>query len=255
MQRLLVAILVTSLATIYACKGVPTNTNPTQPKEVQPEAVEDCSKELPSFVTNGFTIIKEGQPDPFGCVGKVLQEDGTLVGSAVLVSPTVVLTAAHCIKDTNAYWFETNDCKRFKITQCLIHETYIQDTSLGDIGAFILETPCDKVPATLLKELNELSRTEELTTVGYSYSTKKISDPGTFFYYGTILEEPCYIKFLPLKGSVWFGDSGGALFEDGGKLAGIISSLSFKDGSIFENSATHVFLYHDWIMNIVNSHK
>jgi len=255
MQRLLVSILVSSLATIYACKGIPTTTTPTQPEDSQPEVVEDYTNEIPSFVTNGFTVIEEKQSDPFGCVGKVLQEDGGLIGSAVLVSPIVVLTAAHCLENTNAYWFETNDCHRYKINQCIIHESYVSNTSLGDIGAFILETPCDKVPAIVIKELNELQRLENLTTVGYSFHKKKISDRGTFFYFGTILEEPCYIKFLPLDGSIWFGDSGGALFEDGGKLAGIISSIGIKDGIIFENSATHIFLYHDWISNIIKTHK
>ena len=77
----------------------------------------------------------------------------------------------------------------------------------------------------------------------------------TFFYYGTVLEDPSHMKFLPLESTVWFGDSGGAVFEDGGKLAGIISSFVIHKGHLLENSATHVILYKEWIDNTIKENK
>jgi hypothetical protein len=254
MQRVLVTILVTSLATLNACKGVPAaSSSPTQPKEI-PEAVEPI-QELPEFITRGFTVIEEGQQDPFGCVGKVLKENGDMIGSCVLISPRVVLTAAHCLEDGDAYWFQTNDCERIRIVKCIIHKDYMTNYSIHDIGAFILETPSTKCPAVLIDNFGELTRLETLTTVGYSFEKKKISNPKTFFYYGTVIEEPTHIKFLPLNGSVWFGDSGGALFEDSGKLAGIVCSFAIYGSQIFENSATHIILYKEWLQTIIKENK
>ena len=256
MQRVLVTILVTSLATINACKGVPAaSTPPTQPKEATPEAVEQPTQELPYFITRGFTVIEEGQQDPFGCVGKVLKENGDMIGSCVLISPRVVLTAAHCLEDGNAYWFETNDCERIRIVKTVIHKDYMSNYTIHDIGAFVLETPSTKTPAVLIDNLGELNRLEPLVTVGYSFEKKKISNPKTFFYYGTVIEDPSHIKFLPLEGSVWFGDSGGGLFEDGGKLAGILCSFAMYNTHIFENSATHIILYKEWLQTILEENK
>jgi hypothetical protein len=251
MTRVLVTILVTSLATFNACKGVPAALTPsTQPKEI-PEAVES-NQELPEFITRGFTVIEEGQQDPFGCVGKVLTENGDLIGSCVLITPSAALTAAHCIND-QVYWFETNDCERIKIKKAIPHSNYIGE--INDIGVLLLEQNCKKEPAKLMTDLIDLTRLEPFTVVGYSFCKKKISKPETFFYYGTVIEDPSHIKFLPLESTVWFGDSGGAVFENGGKLAGIISSFAIYRGHLLENSATHVFLYVEWINIIIKENK
>ena len=253
MQRVLVTILVTSLATLNACKGVTAaSTTPTQPKDAIPEAVKQSPQELPEFITRGFTVIEEGDLDPFGCVGKVLMENGEIIGSCVLIAPTVALTAAHCI-DGSAYWFETNDCERIKIKKAIPHPDYIG--RVNDIGILLLEESCTKTPATLMPTIGELDRFEPLIAVGYSFCKKKISKSETFFYYGTVLEDPSHMKFLPLESTVWFGDSGGAVFEDGGKLAGIISSFVIHKGHLLENSATHVILYKEWIDNTIKENK
>lgn len=256
MQRVLVPFLVTILATINACKGVPAASQPpTQSKEAVPEAVLQSDQELSSILTRGFTVIEDGQKDPYDCVGKVLTENGDLIGSCVLVSPRVVLTAAHCLENNNAYWFETNDGERIKITKCISHPKYLPIGTAHDIGAFILEKASSKTPAILMTGFEDLQRMESLVTVGYSFKKKKYSNPDTFFYYGTILEDPSHLKFLPLNGSVWFGDSGGAVFENGGKLAGILSSFAMYQGHLFENSATHIILYIDWLNVIIQENK
>jgi len=254
MQRVLVTILVTALATINACKGVPAaSTTPTQPKDAISEAVKQSPQELPEFITRGFTVIEEGDPDPFGCVGKVLMENGEEIGSGVLVAPSAVLTAAHCIQGHEPYWFETNNCERIKIKKAIANPNYIGN--LNDIGILMLEEICSETPAIMTEGLQDLTRLEPLLTVGYSFSKKKISNFDTFFYYGTVIEDPSHLKFLPLKSTVWFGDSGGGVFEDGGKLVGIIAYFSIYRGALLEDSATHVFLYKEWIDKTIKENK
>lgn len=247
MSRVLVTILVTSLATINACKGVPTaSTPPTQPKEI-PEAVEPI-QELPEFLTRGFTVIEEGQQDPFGCVGKVLRENGDMIGSCVLIKPNAVLTAAHCLQDETTAFVQIG-CDIIKIKKAIPHPFY-QDC-LNDIAVIILEQESTIAPAQLSNGLLDLTRLEPLRVVGYGGTVKKISNPRTFFYYGTVVESPSTLKFLPLDGTVWFGDSGGGVFEDSGKLCGIITSFAIYNHHLFENSATHIFLYDEWIRSLL----
>ena len=254
MQRVLVSFLVTALATINACKGVPAaSPPPTQPKGATPEAVKQSPQELPEFITRGFTVIEEGDQETFGCVGKILQQDGEMIGSCVLVAPNAALTAAHCIKDHAPYWFQTNNCELIRIKAGIAHPNYVND--VNDIGVLILEHDSIEKPATMMRSVGDLTRLEELTVVGYSFEKKKISKQHTFFYYGTVIEDPSRIKFLPLESTVWFGDSGGGVFEDGGKLAGIISSFAIFNGHLLEDSATHVFLYVDWIDTTIRGNK
>ena len=59
------------------------------------------------------------------------------------------------------------------------------------------------------------------------------------------------MRFLPIEGHIWFGDSGGAVFEDGGKLAGIISAMIVMNGTIVDHTAARVDLYADWIKSVM----
>jgi len=123
---------------------------------------------------------------------------------------------------------------------------------VDDIGILILTEGCDEQPAQLIHDKSELTQRESLTTVGFSHEIKKISKPGTFWYYGTVEEEPQYMKFLPINGHIWFGDSGGAVFENGGHLAGIISSMCIIDNTMVDQSAIRVDRYADWIKDMMN---
>ena len=54
-------------------------------------------------------------------------------------------------------------------------------------------------------------------------------------------------KMLPLDGTVWFGDSGGAIVNAKGELVGVVSSLGIYHGNLYENSAVRLDLIHKWI--------
>jgi hypothetical protein len=195
----------------------------------------------------GFEISNNNTKDTYGCVGHVHNEIGQFIGSAVLIAPSVVLTAGHVIEGENLRYFITKDCA-YTIEKTIIHPDYEHD---NDIGIIILGEPCPETPAQMLVDRSELTSRESLTTVGFSKEIKKISKPGTFWYFGTTQEDPHYMRFIPFKGHIWFGDSGGGVFEDGGKLAGIIAAMVVVDYTVVDHRATRVDLYVDWIRSVM----
>lgn len=210
----------------------------------------------PESITNldpfpGFQIADPNTQDKYGCVGHVHNERGQFIGSGVLIAPSVVLTAGHVIDGDKLTYFITKD-KAYIIEKSILHPTYKWGEDIvNDLGILILSEPCNETPAIPIHDKSELTQREPLTTVGYSHQIKKISKPGTFWYYGTMEEEPQYIKFLPIKGHIWFGDSGGAVFEDGGHLAGIIASMTVVDDTLIEQSASRLDRYIGWIEDTI----
>jgi hypothetical protein len=73
-------------------------------------------------------------------------------------------------------------------------------------------------------------------------------------YYGSLIEDNGQVmRMLALNGSVYYGDSGGGIFEDSGKLAGIISFFGMdpETGHVIDNGAMKVCYYYPWIDNIM----
>lgn len=200
----------------------------------------------------GFEVVNSNTKDIYGCVGHVHNRQGEFIGSGVLIAPAVVLTAAHVIEGEDLVYFITRD-RAYKIEKTIKHPDWNPRFLDHDLGILLLQDPCLETPATIIGSKAELRRREALTTVGWSKQIKKISKPGTFWYYGTLEEFPGFMKFLPHNGNIWIGDSGGAVFEDGGKLAGIISSLTIIDYQIIDQSAVRLDLYLDWIESTIKS--
>jgi V8-like Glu-specific endopeptidase len=210
-----------------------------------PASVIDDVLEVGSYP--GFTVVTEEAVDTYKCVGEIFTADGPFIGSGTLIAPKVVVTAAHVIKGSDLQYFRTNN-KCYKIRKSVAHPDYTEEGSgKNDIGLLFLEEECLETPAVLQTDPQDLRRGELLTTVGFSHKIKKISNEHTFWYYGTLVEQPTYIRFLAYKGNIWLGDSGGAVFEDGGKLAGVISALMIMEYSVVDQTATRVDLYVPWI--------
>jgi len=192
--------------------------------------------------------------DPYPSVGSIMDERGQLIGSGVLIRPDVVLTAGHVV-DTRAYSFFIGE-EEILIDSIKLHPNYNHDNEIEtDIALVFLA--CDSVyaPAKLQQKEETLTRGKILTTVGYSGGRKRYSEYGAFWYYGTLINQPSQIKWLPIKSTIWFGDSGGAVFALFGgkmKLVGIISHLSIYEYTPYENSATSVSYFYDWIMEELN---
>jgi hypothetical protein len=203
----------------------------------------------PAFM-RGFSRISECEDTAVGALAK---EDGTVYGSGVLVGSSHVLTAAHCTEGITPYWFISGG-EFFKIRSVTVHPHYkIGEIIFVDLALLCLDSPCPATPAMLPQEGYQLARGEDLTAIGYGGGIRRRSNPGVLWNYGTLVEEPTVFKMLPLDGTIWFGDSGGAIYDNSGVLVGIISSLGITRGHLFENSATRLDIFRDWIIGAMEA--
>lgn len=204
----------------------------------------------------GFKVITEDQ-DEYSCVGQVFDKNG-MVGSAVAIGGNVVITAGHCIDGNELSEFHTNN-RSYKIIKQQTHPLFkIKENILMDVGILFLEEPvCLQTYPTLPESCKEqLTRFEPLTTVGFSHEVKKKSNPDSFYYYGILSDNPLYIVFNSTKGChVWFGDSGGAVFEEKGKLIALIASFTIIDSTVIEMSGIRLDLCKPWIEQMEEENK
>lgn len=242
-QSLLMAL---ALVLLQACvqditAAAPKSVDPPKSGAVDPMAEAPVET---AFFMRGFSPLGETE-EP--AVGHLEGENGEMIGSAVLIAPDEIITAGHCLDNTGAAWFSTgNHC--YRISKSTTHPFYkIGDTMLYDVAVAWLEEPCDVKPLTLVTAPHYFTRTEPLTVIGYGGGIKRRSNHGTFHYFGTVVEDPTYFKFIPFDGTVWFGDSGGAVIDANRVLVGIVSSFTIFDGHLYENSATRLDLVSDWI--------
>ena len=214
----------------------------------------------PRFLDAWFTPTTK-EHDPYPSVCGLHKENGFLIGSGILIRPNVVLTAGHCIEDDDIFSVVIGE-EEIMVKDMVLHPSY-SDTFgriQNDIGLIFLETNSDYEPATI-GCVEWMVRYQNITTVGHSFEYKKYSKPNVFRYFGTVVEEPNYMKFIPRPASVWPGDSGGGVFaefEDKDYVVGIISNYLvieiFNDRIIVsECSATIIVKYLNWIeMEIKN---
>ena len=233
---------------------------------------------LPPQTTNDIAVMQEPPPffmdewftpttsehDPYPSVCSLHSESGFIIGSGILIRPNVVLTAGHCIEDSNIFSITIGE-EQIMVKDMVLHPSYSETFGRiqGDIGLIFLECDSNYEPA-IIGCVEWMVRYQNITTVGYSFEYKKYSKPNVFRYFGTVVEEPNYMKFIPRPASVWPGDSGGgvfAKFEGKDYVVGIISNyivIETFNGRIVvsECSATIIVKYLDWIeMEIKNEIK
>ena len=238
MKRLLQSILAFTL-----CVGGCSSVQEITVQEVPPTTIE---KQYFKDISNS---------DLFPEVGSIRDVEGNLIGSGVLIAPNAVLTAGHVIDDTGAFMFRIGQWD-VMIKETILHPRYSGNWGIhNDIGIVFLECDVEDITPARVHEGGILQQGSPLITVGYSRGFKKQSMPETFFYYGTLLEDLSQIKFLPLKDTIWFGDSGGAVYSVvNGQfvLVGVMSHFSMRDKIIYENSATKVQFYQKWIKEVLS---
>jgi len=249
-MKTLTKYLSASLLLIMGCK-VPQATS--LPPQTQDNIVV-VEETVPSFLDEWFVRTTE-EHDPYPAVCSLYTESGHLVGSGILIRPDVVLTAGHCIEDDDIFSIVIGE-EEIMVKDMVLHPSY--SSTFGriqnDIGLIFLECDSNYKPATI-GCVEWMVRYQDITTVGYSYGYKKYSRPNVFRYFGTVVEEPNYMKFIPRPASVWAGDSGGGIFakfNDDNYVVGIISNyivIETFNGRIVvsECSATIIVKYLDWI--------
>ena len=193
--------------------------------------------------------------DPYPSVGSLHREDGSMIGSAILIEKDVALTAGHCLDEDDVFSLIIGE-EEIMVKDSILHPDYSTTSfSVGnDIGLVFLECESQYEPATI-GCVEWMHRYQNITTVGYAQGYKKYSKKWVFTYFGTLVEEPNEIKFIPHGASMWFGDSGGgvfAKFKDKEYVVGVISTFTIM--RVFENrelvtecSATNIAKYIDWI--------
>ena len=257
----LVRYLSVPLLLITGCRasqiaGLP----PSDPPQTIIEIVQESP---PRFLDAWFTPTTI-ENDPYPSVCSLHKENGYLIGSGILIRPNVVLTAGHCIEDDDIFSVVIGE-EEIMVKNMVLHPRYSETFGRiqNDIGLIFLETDSDYEPATI-GCVEWMYRYQDITTVGNSFEYKKYSKPNVFRYFGTVVEEPNYMKFIPRPASVWPGDSGGgvfAKFQGKDYVVGIISNyivIETFNGRIVvsECSATIIVKYLDWIeMEIKNENK
>ena len=200
-----------------------------------------------------FTYLDEFFFDPYPFVGSVNHSDGRLIGSGVLISPNLVLTAAHVSEGRDDLMFVEYDGDTHCVQEVVYYPTYIPEILEHDIAILVLETASDETPVELISKERLIFKKMKLTTVGYGTGRKRFSNFGVFWYYGRLIQHPQFMIMLPIEGSIWFGDSGGGVFTLDNKLVGIMSYFSMTNNhKIFENGCASIEYYRDWIEEVQN---
>tara|TARA_R110000824_G_scaffold88231_1_gene217040 strand:- start:317 stop:1081 length:765 start_codon:yes stop_codon:yes gene_type:complete len=205
---------------------------------------------------SAFTYLHDNLwSDPYQFVGSInYSENNKLIGTGVLIEPTLVLTAAHVPEGKeDLVWIES-DGTQICISEVIYYPKHITNNfQKHDIAIMVLEYASDEIPVQLITPCKDfIYKRMPLTTVGHGHGSKRYSNPGTFWYYGRLISTPQFMVMLPLKASIWFGDSGGAVLTKNNKLIGIMAHFSVSDGLIFENGCASVEYYKDWIEEIKN---
>jgi hypothetical protein len=248
-MRNLIKHLSVTLLLITGCKTHQMSSAPPQNQQYI-----TAQESTPNFLDEWFTPTTT-ENDPYPSVCSLHLEDGRLIGSGILIRPNVVLTAGHCIDDDNIYSIVIGE-EEIMVKDMVLHPSYSKTFGRiqNDIGLIFLECDSDYEPANI-GCVDWMKRYQDITTVGYSFEYKKYSKPDVFRYFGTVVEEPNYIKFIPRPASIWPGDSGGGVFAKFGDkeyVVGIMSNYivikTFNDNKVIsECSATIIVNYLDWI--------
>lgn len=193
-------------------------------------------------------------------------------GSAVVIGPHWVLTAAHVAEDAKDLTILNEDNTRFPLTKVIVHENYrAENIGYNDIA--LGYSPKDfalKFYTPLYTDSDEMGK--PVTIAGYGFHGTFLTGmqendgqrrAGHNKIEGTeravLICRPDRTNRFPLEFIITPGDSGGGLFI-GNKLAGINSFLMATDkkpdGTYGDEAAhTRISLYVDWVNATITQYE
>ena len=188
--------------------------------------------------------------DSYDFVGAIRNyHTGSTIGTGVLIAPNVVRSAGHVMDSMDMdylEWVEV-DGDRSCIEKIVNYPCNI-GRNHHDIAIVFLESDSDKDPCVLFNNAtDDLFKNMPLTTVGHGHGLRRNSNPGIFRYYGRLVLSPRFMIMLPLRDTIWHGDSGGAILTRDNKLIGIITHYMSSGNHIYENAGAAIEFYKEWI--------
>ena len=218
--------------------------------QIAPPPHQEITKEK----SKTHTYLDDFFFDPYPFVGSINDyENNRLIGSGVLISSNLVLTAAHVPEGQDELIFVEHDGDEYCVKEVIYYPEHEVGVLKHDIAILVLESPSNGVPVSLIEPEYIVWKNMKLTTVGYGTGRKRFSNYNVFWYYGRLIKSPQFMIMLPLEASIWFGDSGGAVLTIDNKLIGIMSYfLTTSKGKIYENGCVSIEYYRDWIEEVQN---
>ena len=257
MQKRVVVYLSAFLSCVMigSCSTPPPIAPPVSPPKTEPTQKSPFEDRIFEIV-HYWDLLRDLSWDPHPAAGSVRTEENKLIGSGVLISPVHVLTAAHVADYAGEMYFTEYDGDRIKVLCVENHPDYGPESIDHDIAILTLESESDEKHVSHLfgdSERDESRPFMPVIIVGNSFDIRKVSEPGVFKYYGRTQERPSVIVMLPVKASVWNGDSGGPMFTEDGRLIGIITHYrSTSTGKILMNGAASVEYHRVWIREVIS---
>ncbi|NDC55393.1 MAG: hypothetical protein EBZ69_00950 [Alphaproteobacteria bacterium] len=200
------------------------------------------------------------------------EKDTYQYGSAVVISPHWILTAAHVAEDARDLTILDDDDTKFPLAKVIIHGEYANE-NVGYHDIALGYSPKDfalKFYPALYTDADELGKA--VTIAGYGFHGTFLTGmqendgqrrAGHNKVEGTeralLVCRPDRANKFPLEFIITPGDSGGGLFI-GNKLAGINSILMAvdkkPDGTYTDEGAhTRISLYADWVNNQIAQYE
>jgi secreted trypsin-like serine protease len=202
--------------------------------------------------------IVGGSTSPQDRAAVALVSGGAEFCSGVLVEPTIVLTAAHCLPPNSGHAIEDTEVffgadvsqggTTIAIAHALANPTWAPDAFAGDIGIIALAEPAPVEPLAIEMDASMVSAGDVLRAVGYGISQPQATDPGVKRAGLVVVESVDAETFhLSADGTVTCsGDSGGPLFA-GDLVVGLHSRSNCQTEALAERIDVHADFIADFI--------
>ena len=236
---------------------------------------KDNTRSIDARIINGTQVSEEDESWRFIVA---LKYNGRQFCAGSLISPTWVVTAAHCIRGYDPEGGDTigvgsynkNETIDYKVKQWIVHPSYDSDSLDNDIALIELEKSAldtTNVSPIVYDTSHALESETETKVAGWGYKNANgydaaidlmevyvpIVDPETCndAYDGTITSNMICAGFMEGGKDSCQGDSGGPLVVEG-KLTGIVSwgrGCAQKD---YPGVYTKIQNYSEWIENFAH---